>query len=412
MDVLVLRSLLLAVTLSVVVSQSSEGRYIAKLVKANNAVALTALKEASILTGYGNVVLSPHSIMTSVGMLSTGAKGETRQEIRDAMQLSRLSNKKVARGLSQLTVSTSESDDGNETANYTLSVANRMWVQQSMKLCKRFQRVLTNYSSAKLSQLDFQQSPELSRQLINEWVENQTNDKIRDLLPTGSISPLTRLVLANAVYFQGYWESKFSSKNTESRPFQTCNASGSPSTVSVDMMHQRGPFMVGSDSDARIIELPYAGKHVSMYVLLPVDTSCSGLTKLENSLSAKRLSRLMSGMTGMNLDLYLPRFDLSYDAPLKDVLMKMGVKKVFGDADLSGIDCKNNSLLHVSGAFHKAAVQVDEEGTTAAAATAIVIRVRSHFVRDFNVNRQFLFVIKDNRSKAVLFIGRVVNPLG
>lgn len=281
--------MILAVTFSLLISFVAGGNYLRKVIKANNDFAFRSLKQARNLTGRGNVVIGTHSIMTSLGMLAIGARRDTRQEIRQAMQL-QMNDAKMARGLSQLAISETV---GNETDNYTLSIANSAWVEQTQPVCKKFERLLTRRFSASVSRVDFIRFPERSRELINGWVENQTNYEIQDLLSEGSVSSLTRFVLTNAVYFQGYWKNPFPLDDTRSGQFRACKGDGSKMKLYVDMMYQTGTFRLGRNSDVRVLELPYAGGDISMYVLLPKDRSCGGLDALESSLSAERLSTLI-----------------------------------------------------------------------------------------------------------------------
>ena len=377
----------------------------ANVVTANNEFASELLQQARSSSTLGNAFLSPYSIMTSLGMLAAGARGETELEIRKAMHLKGLSSAKVARALGQLARISKEEEVG-----YTLAVANRVWAQLNHQLDKTFLQSMAYHFRSPVGRLDFAQRPEISRRNINDWVANRTGGEISELLPSGSVDPLTRLILTNAIYFQGKWVSKFGAKDTKLGKFYGCDCGGSCDSRSVTMMHQYGMFNYKYDphNSVRVLEMPYLGVGVSMFVLLPDD--CQALAILEKGLTAQRIANLTSGLRSTNIDVHFPRFQMSSHMQLNEILKEMGITKAFdpNQADLSGIDKSKN--MYVSQVIHQATVNVTEEGTKASASTTVLIAARTFSRPEFRANRAFVFLIVDQRTRAVLFIGRVVNP--
>lgn len=390
---------------SCVFAIGSTYRYLDQVVQANNEFASDLLRQARVSTQPGNALLSPYSVMSSLGMLTAGARGDTELEIRKTMRLKGLSSPKLARALGQLASISKE-----EEADYTLAVANRVWAQLDRRLDKAFIQSMADLFNAPVGRLDFHKDPETARCTVNEWVANKTRGEIRELLPSGTVDSLTRLILTNAVYFQGHWVSKFKSKDTKTAKFQACDCGDSCDSSSVTMMHQNGMFnykYVAHDS-VHVLEMPYTGTNMSMFVLLPDD--CQSLAMLEKGLTADKMNELTSGLRPTTIDVHFPRFELSYRAPLGDMLKEMGITKAFdpSQADFSGID--NTRELYISRAIHQATLRVNEDGTTAAAASGFVVSARTFYRPEFRANRAFVFLIMDRTTRAVLFIGRVVDP--
>ena len=380
-------------------------RFTEQVAQANNEFASKLLRQAKVSMQPGNALLSPYSVMASLGMLTVGARSDTELELRKAMGLKNLSAPKLARALGQLArISADEEDE------YTLAVANRVWAQEDRNLDKSFVDSMAHLFKAPVGLLDFLKDPETARFRVNGWVANQTRGEIRELLPAGSVDAQTRLILTNAIYFQGQWLSRFKSKNSKKDKFQACDCDGACEKSSVTMMHQNGMFNYKNDfgSSVQVLEMPYARSNISMFVLLPDD--CQGLATFEKRLTGRMITELTSGLRPTNIDVHFPRFEMSYRAPLGDILKEMGIRKAFdpSQADLSGID--GTRQLYLSQAVHQATVSVNEEGTTAAAASGVVVSARTFFRPEFRANRAFVFLIMDQRTRAVLFIGRVVDP--
>jgi serpin B len=253
--------------------------------------------------------------------------------------------------------------------------------------------------------LDFISYPEDSRVKINNWVSDQTEKKIQDLLPPKSIDELTRLVLTNAVYFNAAWAHQFRKEQTSAGVF----AIRPGKTVPVPMMSTTENFMYASDQDMEAVELPYEGRQLAMTIVVPV---AGRFSSVEDSLTPQRLSSILSGMRSEEVRLSMPRF--KYDSgsmSLKDMLAQLGMTDAFdsGSADFSGIDGGRN--LFIGNVIHKGYVSVDEAGTEAAAATAVILPLRGMYKStDVTIDRPFLFFIRDLPTGAILFIGRVTDP--
>ncbi|XP_013384245.1 leukocyte elastase inhibitor-like [Lingula anatina] len=350
----------------------------------------------------GNLFFSPFSITTALSMVLLGAKGGTRSEMERVMGYSNIPSihEHFKRLRTRLT------NPGNE---YLLRIANRLFGREGFNFNQKYIDDSGRYYDAPLDLRDFRQTSATTR-YINNWVEQQTNNKIVDLLPNNFIDPQLILILVNAIYFKGTWASKFSESSTLPQPFFT----SSFNRVNVPMMFQRQSFPYGTSSllNCQILELPYHGD-ASMVIFLP--DQIDDLGHLERSLtSASVVDDAISSLWDQTVNVYLPKFKLSdMRLDLKPVLIQMGMSKMFRvrEADLSGIG-GNRGDLFVSKAIHEAFVDVNEEGTEAAAATAIGVAFESvSVVPDFRADRPFVFLIREKTSGTVLFMGRVMNPL-
>nr|ABW74215.1 antithrombin-like protein [Branchiostoma belcheri tsingtauense] len=292
---------------------------------------------------------------------------------------------------------------------HTLVEANKLFGQQGIKLEDDFLSGTSRYYNAPMETVDFGDE-EGSRSRINDWVSAQTKRKIKDLIPRGILTPLTTLVLVNAVYFKGTWQTQFDPEETYARKFFPTPENH----FAVPTMHQRGKFRVAElpNLRCRMLELPYAGGELVMFVLLPVQMY--GLKDVESRLTSEALLDATRGdslQEMRSLTVALPKFRLTHALSLKKQLTALGMTDLFSmeTADLSGVTGQKD--LHVSEVLHKAFVEVNEEGSEAAAATAVVMRGRSgNFGRSFVVNRPFLFFIQHKPTGSILFLGRVTNP--
>ncbi len=264
------------------------------------------------------------------------------------------------------------------------------------------------YYSAELESVDYANAEE-ARQKINNWVEGQTANKIQNLIPSGVLNALVRLVLVNAIYFKGDWVQKFDPKNTEKADFHVSAAD----KVTVDMMFQSKKFRVGYSRDLKtsVVEMPYIGDDLSMVVLLP--DKQSSIEQLEQGLTLSHLINLQTSfrMSETNSLVWLPKFKMEQDFDLSDILSDMGMSHLFSDtnADLSGVDGQRN--LYLSKVLHKAFIEVNEEGSEAAAATAGIMMLRAAPRKMmFKADRPFLFFIQDTKAGTILFLGKMVAP--
>ncbi len=253
--------------------------------------------------------------------------------------------------------------------------------------------------------VDFAGATEASRLTINRWVEQKTADKIKDLRAQGSLSELTRLVLTNAIYFKGDWATKFKPDLTKPMPFHI----NSEKTIDVPMMRQNGEFLFAENDDVKVLELPYVGKDLSMVLLLPK----TNMADLDAKLDAARLAEWTGQVSEREVDIYLPKFKFETKYELQDLLSGMGMVDAFAlpPADFSGISGQKD--LYITKVIHKAIIEVNEEGSEAAAATAVIMGVKAVLHKPvFKADQPFLLLIRHNETGSILFLGRVMNPIG
>ncbi|XP_077987256.1 leukocyte elastase inhibitor-like isoform X2 [Glandiceps talaboti] len=375
---------------------------VVKLSKANSQFAMDMYKFLTDGKLGKNVFFSPISISTALAMTHLGARGNTSTQMSNVMRFNEMEE-------AQLHTTFQEFNSMLYSADrpYTIKSANRLFGQESYTFLQEFLDATAKHYSAQLKPVDFAKKTEEARLLINTWVEEQTEGKIKDLIASGSLDPLTTLVLVNAIYFKGNWASKFKTEETKIADFFITKED----KVEVSMMHQKGKFNFGFDRDSscQILELPYIGGHLSMVLILP--TAVDGLQKVETKLNADVLNTWPKMMSNTTVIVSIPKFKLEQAFIMNKELAAMGMSDLFnaGKADLSGIN--GNNELYVSKVIHKAFVEVNEEGTEAAAATAVVMRKRSlDMPAQFIANHPFIFVIRDNRTNAILFMGRYSHP--
>jgi serpin B len=292
---------------------------------------------------------------------------------------------------------------------FELTIANAIWAQQGFPWRKEFANLLAKNYGSGLIEVDFSKS-EAARTRINEWVERATQKTINNLIGPGVITGLTRMVLANAIYFKGNWQYQFDTKATKDAPFTRLDST----KVDAPLMHQTAEFKYGqahiggrTGGSVQFLELPYAGQSLSMLVLLPGEPRMAERL----ALYLKDGNFIRTEMKKQRVKVWLPRFKAESEFLLNQPLMDMGMKQAFGSADFSGMSSagKNLPISHV---LHKAFVDVNEEGTEASAATAVVIKERS-LPREtiFRADRPFVYVIRDNKTGAALFMGRYMGPV-
>lgn len=352
-------------------------------------------------TESGNLFFSPASISTALGMTYAGARAETAAEMAETLHFA-LPPERLHAAFAKLNqVLNAPSKD------YQLSIANRLWGQRTFTFLPEFLQVTRKQYGAELAAVDFQGQTEAARRQINAWVEQQTRHKIQDLIPAGAVDSLTRLVLTNAIYFKGRWSAPFDKKATRAAPFHV----SAEREVDVPMMSQTKSFGYASVGDVQLLELPYGKQqHLAMIVLLP--QKIDGLAELERQLSAEKLRAWTTKLTRTEVQVYLPKFQITSEFSLNASLEALGMRRAFDpeQADFSGMSSQDK--LFVSAALHKAFVEVNEEGTEAAAATGIVIGVLSERPEPpvFRADHPFAFLIRDNRTGSILFLGRFVGP--
>lgn len=353
-----------------------------------------------------NVLISPFSISAALAMTYAGAGGQTARQMSDVLRFT-LPSAQVHPAFGELLRDLTMHRDG-----YQLDIANRLFAQQQYPFESAFKNITANDYGAPLEEVDFVKNTEGSRRRINQWVESQTNDKIRDLLPGGSVKENTRLVLTNAIYFDGSWKYKFNKDLTHDDTFFA--ASGTPSTVS--MMHQQWAFRYAERPGYQMLEMPYAGDDLSMVVMLP--NAADGLNSLEASLTPDEWNAGLNAMYQTTVNVSLPKFTFDSSFKLANTLKALGMTEAFDKerANLKGIADPASESLYIDDALHKAFIDVNEEGTEAAAATAVIIGAMTTCVcappqpKNFDADHPFLFALRDVHTGSLLFLGRVVDP--
>jgi len=371
----------------------------APVVEGNTAFALDL--HAKLRSKSDNLFYSPYSISAALAMTSAGAAGETLAEMTKVLHLP--GDQAVAHAgfdaLRQQLLA------GAARGDYQLNIANALWGQQGFPFRPDFLALTQKYYGAGLQQVDFH-NPEPARQTINRWVEQQTKDKINDLFQPGTIDASTRLVLANAIYFKGTWANQFQPNATNDAPFKTGDSSNK-----VPMMHQKERFGYAEGDDWQALEMRYAKSTLAMNVILP--RAVDGLDKLEGKLTTTWLGEALKSLKSEEVIVSLPRFKATIGFDLTRTLAAMGMAKAFTpDADFSRMS--SGDRLMISAVVHKAFVDVNEEGTEAAAATGVGIRLAAAPIRQepkvFNADHPFLVLIRDTATGTALFLGRVANP--
>jgi serpin B len=351
----------------------------------------------------GNLFFSPYSISTALAMTYGGARGQTQKEMAEVLRFSL----KLEEHNERFSALQSYIKAVQRKGSVRLSVANSLWGQRDYRFLDAFLTNTKTFYGAGLQTVDFARETEAARQAINAWAEKETEGKIKELLRPNVLTPAAVLVLCNAIYFKGNWAVQFDAKQTRVADFFV--AVDKPTKA--PMMNQRKDIRNGDFGDFGAIELPYKGGQLSMVVLLPKELD--GLPSLERSLTARRLQDCL-GILGVSpkssVRVSLPKFRTTSCFDLGKTLVKMGMVAAFGrDADFSGMD--GNRGLFISKVVHKAFVEVNEEGTEAAAATAVVMESESvPRVTVFNANHPFLFLIRENETGSILFLGRLADP--
>ncbi len=372
----------------------------AEVVRGNNQFAwdlYAKLREAE-----GNLFFSPYSISTALAMTYAGARGETAEQMAETLHFT-APDEVLHRAMGALVGDLNTAGDGD---SYELMVANALWGQSGYEFLDAFTEMVEESYGAGLKNVDFQRAAEQAARDINAWVAEQTNNRIRDIIQARAIDSLTVLVLTNAIYFKADWKPthQFRVNATEDKPFTLADGE----KIDVPMMYQKKLFQYGENDDCQIIELPYEADRLSMFVLLP--RKVGDLPALEAKLSPESLEDWTGGMRRREVRLYLPRFTMTSEFSLKDVLSAMGMRDAFSrNADFSGMSGRGDPIRAV---VHKAFVDVNERGTEAAATGRVAV-VGFRSIGDppvFRADHPFLFLIRDNETDSILFIGRVANP--
>jgi serpin B len=383
-----------------VISRSDEE----SLVDGNSAFAFDlyqALKEKD-----GNLFYSPYSISQALAMTYAGARGQTAQEMADTLHflLSQDNLHPAFNGLDIELAKRGEGAKGKDDEGFRLNIVNAIWGQKDYKFLAEFLDVLAENYGAGLRTLDFIKETEKSRVIINDWVSEETEGRIEDLIPQGAIDVMTRLVLTNAIYFNAAWEYPFSEDMTADGSFHLLDGS----QVTVPMMKQTESFGYADGAGYQAVELRYDGGELSMVILLP---EAGQFEAFETALDAQRADDIIDNLQKAEVKLTMPKFEFDSDFGLKDNLVQMGMPVAFSSsADFSGMTGKPE--LYIDEVIHKAFISVDEKGTEAAAATAVIIKAVAMPLEPVavTIDRPFIFLIRDIDTGAILFVGRVLNP--
>ncbi|XP_001505689.2 serpin B6-like [Ornithorhynchus anatinus] len=372
------------------------------LTAASSTFALNLLKILGEKDPQENVFYSPLSIFSALAMVYQGARKNTSAQMAQVLALNQ--DGEFRQGLQALLTEINKSG-----TQYVLKTANRLFGEKSYDFLSSFKEDCLKFYNAELEQVNFAQESEKSREHINAWVEGKTEGKISELLSAGSIDPLTKLVLVNALYFKGKWDKEFKKDNTRERAFKISKSKEKP----VQMMYKKATFKftyIGKVS-TQILELPYVGEELSMLIMLPNENT--DLSTVEKELSYEKFADWTNPdmMDSTEVEVFLPRFKLQENYDLKSVLIRLGMSDAFeeGRADFTGMSSRGD--LALSTVVHQSFVEVNEEGTEAAAATGAIMMVRCAMRSPrFFADHPFLFFIRHNQTKSILFCGRVCSP--
>ena len=387
-----------------VTSPKVEDTDLALLVKGNSAFAFDLYQ--ALGKENGNLFCSPYSISLALAMTYAGARGETEQQMADTLHFA-LSQNRLHPAFNSVDIELGkrgEGAEGKDGEGFRLNIVNAIWGQKDYHFLPAFLDVLAENYGAGLRILNFINAPEESRITINKRVSDQTEGRIEDLIPQGLIDILTRLVLTNAIYFNAAWQYPFSEDATKDSTFYLLNGK----EVTVPMMSQTESFGYTDGADYQAVELPYDGGELSMVIFLPQD---GHFETFEEALDTEQVNAIVNTLEQRQVALTMPKFEFESAFKLKPTLAAMGMPVAFSEsADFSGMTGVRD--LYISEVVHKAFVSVDEAGTEAAAATAVIMKITALPPEpvEVTVNRPFIFLIRDIETDAILFLGRVVDP--
>ncbi|EDL98339.1 rCG44069 [Rattus norvegicus] len=374
------------------------------LLEANGTFAFNLLKTLGEDSSK-NVLFSPLSISSGLAMVFMGAKGTTAHQMIQALSLDKCSgrgSRDVHQGFQSLLAKVNKTG-----TQYLLKTANRLFGEKTFDILASFKDACRKFYEAEMEELDFKGAPEQSRQHINTWVAKKTEEKITELLSSGSVNANTPLVLVNAIYFKGNWKKQFNKEDTQEMPFKVTKNEEKP----VKMMFKKSTFKMTyvEEISTTILLLPYVGNELNMIIMLPDEHI--ELRMVEKEITYKKFIEWTSldKMEEREVEVFLPKFKLEENHDMKDVLHRLGMTDAFeqGMADFSGIASKEG--LFLSKVIHKSFVEVNEEGTEAAAATAANVTFRC-MVPYFCANHPFLFFIQHSRTNGIVFCGRFSSP--
>lgn len=377
-----------------------------QLSSANTLFALELFQTLNESSPTGNIFFSPFSISSSLAMVFLGAKGSTAAQLSKTLHFDSVED--IHSCFQSLTAEVSKLG-----ASHTLKLANRLYGEKTYNFLPEYLASTQKMYGADLAPVDFLHASEDARKEINQWVKGQTEGKIPELLSVGVVDSMTKLVLVNAIYFKGMWEEKFMTEDTTDAPFRLSKKD----TKTVKMMYQKKKFPFGyiSDLKCKVLEMPYQGGELSMVILLPkdIEDESTGLKKIEKQITLEKLLEWTKreNLEFIDVHVKLPRFKIEESYTLNSNLGRLGVQDLFSSskADLSGMSGSRD--LFISKIVHKSFVEVNEEGTEAAAATGGIATFCMLLPEEeFTVDHPFIFFIRHNPTSNVLFLGRVCSP--
>ncbi|XP_038248749.1 leukocyte elastase inhibitor [Dermochelys coriacea] len=376
-----------------------------KLSNANTRFALDLFRKLNETNATGNIIFSPISISAALAMVLLGARGDTETQLLKTFHFD------VVEELHSR-FQTLTSDINRSGASYLLKLANRLYGEKTYSFLADFLTKTQKLYGANLATVDFLLASDEARKQINQWVGEQTEGKIPNLLSEGSVNDMTKLVLVNAIYFKGNWAEKFKEADTTQMPFRL----NKNEKKTVQMMYQKKKFPFGyiSELKCRVLELPYDGKELSMIIFLPddIDDNSTGLQQLEKQLTLEKLQEWTQpqNMHPNDVHVHLPKFKMENSYDLTSDLSGLGLQDIFdsGKSDLSGMSGTRD--LFLSKIVHKSFIEENEEGTEAAAATAGIANLCMFLEEDFNADHPFLFFIRHNPTQSILLFGRYASP--
>ena len=370
------------------------------VIEANNRFAINLYSQYK--SEEGNIFFSPFSISTAMAMVYEGAEGKTAKEIKSVFGFPKYDNSRRNQYSDLL------SEINKKDKEYALKTANALWAEQDFHFLDEYLTTVEKYYGGKTTNLDFKNEWEASRLIINNWVEDKTNDKIKDLLPEDVIDADTRLVLTNAIYFKAKWLIQFDADKTSDEYFRV----NPDKSIKVPMMQptsQKSTFNYTQNKDLQILEMPYAGEDLSMLILLPLDDD---IEALENSFTIEKLTEWKKSLRKRRVNIYIPKFKFETKYFMIKTLSNLGMPTAFtNSADFSGMTGKKD--LIIDKVIHQAFIEVNEEGTEAAAATGIGVGMKTSMPPPtpiFKADHPFIFIIQQKETGNILFMGRVNNP--
>ena len=375
---------------------------IEKVTTANNQFAIAMYRQINGHTGQAddNVFFSPYSLSTAMAMLYAAAEGETKAQIQKTFYYPSMDilNPNSAALYNQF---------NKPNPDYKLATVNDLWMEQGLTPTKSYVDTVQRYYGGQVTNLDFESNPNPSRLIINKKIAQHTNQLIPELLPKGSIKPITVAVLTNAIYFKGDWKVPFEVQSTTEQPFYN-HIGTSPN---IKMMQLQEHFGYSEDKQVQVVQLPYKGDDLSMLVVLPKSKDKAVMQQLVQDLSADTIKQWSKDLVTQEVNVHLPKFKLEASYQMKNLLTDMGMPRAFEKG--AGFNLFDNSPpIKIDDVYHKAVVIVDEKGTEAAAATGIVANATAASAPPpvFKADHPFIFMIKDNKTDAILFLGQVNKP--